>query len=333
MDKKYIITKIKGNKPHVFNPSFVYAKVKPNEYKYVNEYLNKLLFNKSDLSLESLVSTDSKTREHMRFRFANKELLLDLQERYAKFCFGDEKILERFGIYNFNGVTFREKNLPEIRCDRLRQKICFPIDDKTREDLLTIKKKALYPPQIVKNQNTINYQTWLIGKYKGQTILFRLYKEESRAGKDFKNANSCISLEFFVRGKLPGGKILVRSDFKPNKIHLNLFRDDKFVENGYNPMNYDLKLRYLNSEPDHTHNFTLLSDIMLPNYKSPDITVNSKEFSKFEDFEKDFVEKFNIDTKPMLPYRDNIRNASLIELADKTLGQNYSATRINEINH
>lgn len=317
MDARYIKRKTIRDKDYVFDPSDIYDKVDEKNHKYLDEYLNTIMYNYSTLNLESIVGTNSRTKEHINFRVQNSKIFYELARRYATYYFCDEAITTKIGLFNFEKKTFRESDMPEVENARLREKVLVPLGNDIRKELMKIPKKALYPAEEKEVNGMCCSQMWLIGKYKDQTILFRLYKEETRSKGEYLNQGSGISLEVFIRGRRDGGKHLTRSDFKPLYSHVNLMDGTEYVQYGLELVAKDSKFKHDFTFPDHTHKYNLGFDIVLPKYSSTDIKLNETEYRHFADFEKYFLKKYNIDDNPIYEKKDVERNASLAELAKK----------------
>ena len=332
MKSRYIVKKMAKNREYVFDPSDIYAKFEEKDHKYLNEFLDTIMYGYSSLSLTSELGTDSRTAEHIKFRLSHQKDFLELAKRYAAYHFRDDKITTNIGLFNFRDRTFREKDLPNVTNRRLKERILIPLSNDLRGELKKMPKKALYPPEEIDVDGKKVSQQWLIGKYKDNAVLFRMYKEKTNDNKEYFRAGSGISLEVFVRGRVDGGKYLVRSDFKPKNIHYNIMDGNEFVDYGYSP-NSDTKARHDFTYADHTHKYNLGFDLVLPKYASTDIKINPIDSKNFPSFEMEFLSQYNIDEQPIFESKKEDRNASLLDLAntycsDRAQSASYSTTQL-----
>ena len=314
--KEFIRRKKIGEKVYSFDPSWIYEKHKEEDHKYIDEYLNTLINNKVRISYISMPSVPQKTQDHLQFRMRNLEDLYKLQKSYAEFVFKDDKILQRYGLYDGKDVSFCENDLPDLYIERLREKVALPLGNDVLKELIKCKKKALYPPEVYKDGDNVYSQMWLLGRVGNVTALFRLYEEKKvRKTGDFFSDGSGLSLEMYVRGKAFGGKYLVRSDFKPLHSHLNITRNGEVQPYGYDVIAENLKLNYINNFPDHSHIYNLGINLLMPKHGGVDIVINNKEPRNYSDFYDNFLKRNNIDIAPIYESKDEKRNDSLPNLA------------------
>ncbi len=318
MSDQNILRRIAFGREFVFDPSDIFAKYSLQDQVYLRNYIKAMRYGLETFSLVMNMgeAPNNDLRKNLQFRMDHFKDLYELQMRFAKYFFADDNFMDKLGIERSaisNPYTISK--IPQTYPpQRLQPSISVPFTKELREEIINTPKKALFPTTTVKRERLgVQYsETWLVGYVKGKLALFRCY-EEKRDGitGGFINANSGIGLEIYIKGVALGGKYITRADFKPLKKHPNFIEDNKLVEYAHKPAS---EIKYINVEPDHTHQFGLEYDLVLPNRRSTDIKINPVQAKRFSEFKENFFKLNNMDMTPILESIEGKENESVVKI-------------------
>lgn len=162
----------------------------------------------------------------------------------------------------------------------------FPYPNEFRNDLINnTKKHQLTTPQIYNTQNETTTQTYYIGKYKGQNVLFL---ETTKFNKITRKSGS-YELGIFINGREDGYMMLYRLDYNPEEVHINKIKKGKpnTSENENNNQINDYKeyssALYKAVEKSHIHIPDLTYSVLFPNSFSYDCKTCVRSYKNFTD--------------------------------------------------